>query len=130
MSTELLLPPLVPEASLAAVRRWPSEDARRWVEEFVHHAAEDPRLCAVVVYGSAVRDVSESSDVDLLYVYAGDELAFDAPPMDVDVRGFHSQTVDERIATGDEVLGWSLRFGTPLFQRDEYWADLQGRWTD
>jgi predicted nucleotidyltransferase len=128
MSIQLISSPSVLDARLAAVRRWPSEDARRWVERFVRRAAEDPRLCAVVVYGSAVRDVSESSDVDLLYVYAGDELAFDAPPIDVDLRAFRSETVDEWVASGDEVLGWSLRLGIPLFERDGYWTRLQECW--
>jgi predicted nucleotidyltransferase len=129
MSIESISPPPVLDASLAVVRRWPSEDAQRWVEQFVHQAAEDPRLCAVVVYGSAVRDVSESSDVDLLCVYAVDEMVFDAPPMDVDLRAFQSDTVDERVASGDEVLGWSLRLGIPLFERDGYWTRLQASWT-
>jgi hypothetical protein len=128
MSIELILPPSVIDASLAAVRRWPSEDARQWVEQFAHCAASDPRLFAVVAYGSAVRDVAESSDVDLLYVYAGDQLVFDAPPIDVDLRAFQSETVDERVASCDEVLGWSLRFGVPLFERDGYWTKLQTGW--
>ncbi|HEV7587581.1 MAG TPA: hypothetical protein VGO40_05575 [Longimicrobium sp.] len=118
------------DANLAAVRRWPSEDARRWVDQFVHRAAEDPRICAVVVYGSAARDVPESSDVDLLYVHTGDRITFDVPPVDLDLRGFPSETVDERIASGDEVLGWSLRFGVPLFQREGYWTELQTCWAD
>jgi len=127
MSIETTLSPSVIDAGLAAVRRWPSDDARGWVEQFVRRAAEDSRLCAIVVYGSAIRDVEDSSDVDLLCVYAGDELAFDAP-MDVDLRTFQSETVDERVAAGDEVLGWSLRFGVPLFERDGYWTELQSRW--
>jgi hypothetical protein len=127
MST-VILPPHVLDADLAAIRRWPSEDARRWVERFVRGAADEPRLLAVVAYGSSVRDVPDSSDIDLLYVYSGDDVDLGMPPLDVELRGFQVETLDDRVAAGDEVLGWSLRLGVPLFVRDGCWTELQSRW--
>jgi predicted nucleotidyltransferase len=129
MPTELVLQPHVLEG-LAEVRRWPSEEARQWVEQFVHDAADDPRIHAIVAYGSAVRDVPESSDVDLLYVYSGEDAASATPPMDVELREFQAETLDDRVAAGDEVLGWSLRYGVPLFEREGWWTRLQSRWAD
>jgi predicted nucleotidyltransferase len=117
-----------PLAALAGIRRWPSDEARHWVEAFVSDARDDPRICTIVAYGSAVRDVPESSDVDLLYVYAGDAADLDTPPMDVELRGFQLETLDDRVASGDEVLGWSLRFGVPLYERDGCWTALRARW--
>jgi hypothetical protein len=127
MLTDLALQSHVIEG-LAAVRHWPSEAARRWVEQFVHDAADDPRIHAIVAYGAAVRDVPESSDVDLLYLYSGDDAASGMPPMDVELRGFQAETLDDRVAAGDEVLGWSLRYGVPLLERDGCWTKLQTRW--
>jgi len=126
--TNVLL--LSAEPHLAAIRRWPSDDARTWVEAFVRDATGAPRVCAIVAYGSAVRAVPGSSDVDLLYVFSGDGIREDVPPMDVDLRGFSAETLDERIASGDEVLGWSLRFGVPLFERDAYWTRLKAHWAN
>lgn len=128
MPNDLVLQPPAPAASLAAIRRWPSDDARRWVAALLDEAAADPRFLAIVAYGSAVRDVPASEDVDLLYVYEGDTVAVDAPLFDVDLRGYAAGTLDERIASGDEVLGWSLRLGVPLFERDSYWTTLRARW--
>lgn len=65
------------DAGLAAIRRWPSERARAWVERFVCDAAENPCVVAIVAYGSTVRDAGESEDVDLLYVHLGAEVAAD-----------------------------------------------------
>jgi hypothetical protein len=128
MPTEQTLQPRVFDA-LAVVRRWPSDDARRWVEQFVHDAADDQRILAIVAYGSAVRDVPESGDVDLLYIHSGDDLELDAPPMDVELRAFRAESLDDRVMAGDEVLGWSLRLGIPLFERDGCWTELRTRWS-
>jgi len=96
----------------------------------VRDAADDPRICAIVAYGSAVREVRSSGDVDLLCVFSGDEDRAPVPPMDIELRGFSAEAVDEQIASGDEVLGWSLRLGLPLFERDGYWARLKARWAN
>ena len=118
------------DTSLAAIRRWPSDEAREWVEAFVRDAGDDPRICAIVAYGSAVREVRSSGDVDPLYVFSGDGIREDIPPMDVELRGFSAEAIDQQIASGDEVLGWSLRLGIPLFGRDGYWTRLRARWTN
>jgi hypothetical protein len=128
MTNTSLLSLDAPLAATAGIRRWPSDEVRSWVEAFVVDAKGDPRICAIVGYGSAVRDVGRSDDVDLLYVFAGDGIEAATPPFDVDLRGFRMEDVDQRIAAGDEVLGWSLRHGLPLFERDGYWTELQARW--
>ncbi|HEX2205484.1 MAG TPA: hypothetical protein VHG91_19390, partial [Longimicrobium sp.] len=50
------------------------------------------------------------------------------PPLDVDVRGYERATVDEEIARGHEVLGWAVRFGVALWERDGFWSTLAERW--
>jgi hypothetical protein len=116
-------------AELAAgIRRWPSTEARHWIERFVADSAQDPRMLTIVAYGSTVREVAESGDIDLLYVFSHDAPLPIDPPFDVDVRGFRVDTVDQEIASGDEVLGWSLRHGVPLLDTDGYWSRLRDDW--
>ncbi|HEX6746698.1 MAG TPA: hypothetical protein VF092_05330 [Longimicrobium sp.] len=104
--------------------RWPNEEARVWVAQLL----TDTRVAVVVIYGSAVRAVTESNDVDLLLV-ADTEPAY-APPLDVDLHWVDAAQVDSAVAAGDEVLGWGLRFGIPLVDREGIWARLIERWGD
>lgn len=113
---------------LAAVKRWPSADAREWVTRLVSYLCAQPQVRAVVLYGSAVRDVEDSADVDLLFVYEGYPPIFESPPLDVDVRGYESTEIDAQIAAGHDVLGWALRFGAPVWERSRFWSDLVARW--
>jgi hypothetical protein len=41
-----LLSPHAPLAALAGIRRWPSDEARHWVEAFVGDACDDPMMNA------------------------------------------------------------------------------------
>lgn len=107
--------------------RWPSDEARDWVSELVVRAMDDPAILAVVIYGSAVRNVDEPGDLDLLMVHRGAMIEPHAP-MDVDLCLYEEREVDSRIAGGDEVLGWGLRFGVPAFEREDCWSTLAARW--
>lgn len=124
MSTVALL--TQPPRALGSVR-WPSDEARVWVSELAGRAVDDPAILAVVIYGSAVRNVDEPGDLDLLVVHRGAKLESGAP-MEVDLRMYHASELDGRIAAGDEVLGWALRFGVPVFERDDCWSTLAARW--
>jgi hypothetical protein len=110
--------------------RWPSTEARAWTLAFVADASSRAGILAVVAYGSAVREVESSADVDLLFVYEGDPPELDPPPGDVDLRGYASDDVEALLAGGHDVLGWALRFGVALWQRDGWWDDLAARWRD
>ena len=61
---------LDPQDTLVAVRSWPSERARSWTLTAMRVAGTDPAVRAVVGSGSAVRDVEQSDDLDLVLVYA------------------------------------------------------------
>ena len=56
-------------ARLGRLTRWPSREARHWVERFVLAASRDASTAAVVMFGSIARPVDKAQDVDLLYVY-------------------------------------------------------------
>jgi hypothetical protein len=110
--------------------RWPSTEARAWTRAFVADASGRADILAIVAYGSAVREVESSADLDLLFVYEGDAPELDPPPVDVDLRGYASDDVEALLAGGHDVLGWALRFGMALWQRDGWWDGLAARWRD
>lgn len=122
------LPQAPPAVGLAGVRRWPSRTAREWVERLAASWCDVPGVLALVAYGSAVRDVPGSADVDLLFVYDGAPPALPAAPLDVDLRGYDKAEVEPRIAVGHDVLGWALRFGVVICERDRFWSALAERW--
>ena len=118
------------DGALALVRRWPSHAARRWTRDFLAQFCDDPRVLAVVVYGSAVRNVSDSADVDLLFIYEDTFPDVSAPPFDVDVRGYDKASVETQLCSGHDLLGWAVRHGLVLCERAGYWTDLVSRWQE
>ena len=60
-----------PGEALTAVRAWPSEGARTWTINAVRQAERDAVITAIVASGSAVRDVEQSDDLDLVLVHRG-----------------------------------------------------------
>lgn len=117
-------------SALAQVRRWPSAEARRWTAGFLGTFCDDPSILAIIVYGSSVRNVVRSSDIDLLFVYETLIPHVPIPPFDIDVRGYERSTVEEHLRTGHDLLGWAVRYGVILCERSGYWSDLVERWRD
>ncbi len=115
-------------ARTQVIRHWPSEEAREWTERFLEKTCNDPEVLAVVAFGSAVRRVSYSADLDLLYIYRSEDPRVDSPPLDIDVRGYDQAGVEERIEAGHDLLCWTLRYGRVICEREGFWTDLQSRW--
>ena len=113
---------------LESAEKWPSVAAREWVEQLIQIAFDRADILAIVAFGSIVRDVSISADVDLLFVYESEKPTFATPPLDVDVKAYRKTDVESLVARGHELLCWSIRFGTVLHQKDRYWSDLQQTW--
>ena len=109
--------------------RWSSESARHWVFESFPKLCESPGVLAVVMFGSSIRPVASSFDFDCLYIFRGERPALPTPPMDVDLRGYEASQIDELIAAGHDLLGWSLRLGALVCEREEYWTQLSARWS-
>jgi hypothetical protein len=111
-----------------ADKRWPSEQARSWA------STEIPRLCAseevyaVVLFGSIVRNVNTSTDLDVLYVYGSVPPKHSKPPLDVDLRKFKRDEVDSELRNGNDLLGWCIRYGELVCERDRYWTNLVKEW--
>ena len=107
---------------------WPSDVAKEWVVQFVQMAYDQPDIRAIVAFGSIVRDVSYSVDVDLLFVYNLEIPGFTTPPLDVDVRAYSQSDVESLVAKGHDLLCWSIRFGRAIHEKNRYWTDLRNKW--
>ena len=48
------------------ILRWPTENSRRWLEDFLSVVATDVNVVAVVAVGSTIRSAVRSEDLDLV----------------------------------------------------------------
>lgn len=71
--------------ALRAVRSWPNSKARAWTIDAVAVARQDVATKALVASGSAVRDVVQSDDLDLVLVYRKSRPNLPRPPIGVDL---------------------------------------------
>lgn len=124
-----------PRASAAASAReavgsvrWPSAEARAWAECAFADLCTRRNVVAVVLFGSAVRPVESSYDLDCLYIYRGARPPLPPAPMDVDLRAYPAHQVEELIRGGHDLLGWCLLYGRVLCERAGYWTRLGDKW--
>ena len=103
---------------------WPSAASRDWVFAFAERVCADPNTRGLVLIGSIARQVPQCTDVDLLYIYEGQSLATGDHPLDVDIRRYSSDEVKSRVATSQDVISWSLRFGRVICEHDAFWTKL------
>ena len=115
---------------LIAVRSWPSEFARTRTLSAIRVARADAAMMAVVASGSAVRDVEQSDDLDLLMVYAMRRPSLPRPPIDVDLRLYEQTNALRKLEAGHEYLSWTIRYGRVLFEREAWWTRLSEVWID
>lgn len=116
------------DSGLKTIRRWPTERAKVWVQTYVHDAASDPLVLAVLAVGSAVREGVPSNDVDLLVILAGPAAARrEHPPLEVDLRTYPADIVESEIRRGHDYLGWAAKFGAVLHEKDGFWSKLLSR---
>src|SRR5713101_2808210 len=112
------------------VRRWPSQEAKEWLESFIPQACLHPSVLAVVAFGAAVRTACFTADIDLLVVYERPKPTFQGRPIDVDIRWYERSQAERFIMEGQELLGWVLRFGEPICEQKGYWTKLRQEWLD
>ena len=116
--------------ALAQILRWPTERSREWICKFLTSAPANESILAVVAIGSAVRPNVSSDDLDLIVIAAEATPLQISPPIEVDLRLYSAAIVDAQIASGHDLLGWAVKFGRVLFQRDHYWDRMVGSWQD
>lgn len=110
------------------ILRWPTDRSRRWVDDFLGRAANDPNLLAVIAIGSAVRPGVESEDLDLLAICRDRSGVSERPPIEVDLRKIALNRVEPSIRSGNDLLVWAVQFGRPLFDCEGLWAAVTRRW--
>ncbi len=118
------------EALARAVLRWPTERSRDWTLDLLGLAYGDPNVTAIVAAGSAVRPGVTSTDLDLV-VIGEDRVDFKKKyraPLEIDILTYASSDVEGSIEKGHDMLGWAVKFGKGLFQRDGYWDEVVSRW--
>ena len=66
-------------------------------------------------------------------VICGDALGFkkkNRAPWEIDIRVYDPAEVESFLERGQDMLGWAVKFGKVLFQRDSYWDEVVRRWRD
>ena len=110
------------------VRRWPSEEAKEWIESFIPRACSLPSVLAVVAFGASTRSNCFTTDVDLLVIYEDVKPKIQDRPIDVDIRWYERILAERFIGEGQELLGWVVRFGELVCEREGYWTELRKEW--
>ena len=116
------------DQALAAVRSWPNSRARLWTIDAVAVARQGAVILAIVASGSAVRDVAHSDDLDLVLVYRKCPPNLPRPQIGVDLQQHEAAEVPRKLSNGHDFLSWAVRFGRPLFEREQWWSRLQADW--
>jgi hypothetical protein len=110
------------------ILRWPTERARKWTCDFLNSAPANRSLLAVVAIGSAIRPNVASTDLDLIVISAEAVPLHISPPMEIDLRVYSVVAISAKIASGHDLLGWAVKFGKVLFQRDHCWDTIIDDW--
>lgn len=117
------------EHGLDVVRRWVGS-SRNWIESFLAEAKSNPSIIAIVAMGSAVRERGHRrSDMDLLVLYSGKRPLVEAP-LEVDIRWYPINKLEELLSSGHEIVCWALKFGFALYDVEGRWTELERKWKD
>ena len=116
------------ERATDEVHRWPTPRARDWTNAFLDSAVSNPNIVAVVAVGSAVRPCVRSGDIDLVVICKGPTDIDQARPLEVDLRVYYIADIDARLESGHDLLGWAVKFGRVLFQREGFWDKVVESW--
>jgi len=118
------------KGAAAEVLRWPTARSKEWVCRFLLSASNDANITSVIAIGSAVRPSVSSADLDLAVVCNHAELLKLSPPLEIDLRVYRAEKIQAQIEKGHDVLGWAVKFGRALYQRDRYWDTVVNLWCD
>ena len=110
------------------IHRWPTGRARQWLSSFLDRVRRDPNVVAVVAVGSSVRFGVTSDDLDVLVLCRDTERFRERAPIEVDLRRIGIDSVDESIRAGRDLVIWAVRFGRPVFDRGNVWANIVRNW--
>ncbi len=112
------------------IHRWPTSRSKAWTETFLSSVKKDENIMAVVAVGSAVRPSVQSFDLDLVVICRESIKIKTKPPVEIDLRAYLASQVDELIRSGNDLLGWTVKFGRVLFQRERFWDTIRETWLE
>lgn len=112
----------------AVLSSWPTTRARQWLDSFLDRARSDANVLVVVGIGSSVRPGFSADDLDLVVLCRDCTRLSEKPPIEVDLRCFDWDRVDEELRRARDMLVWSVRFGKTLYDPDDRWDGLTSRW--
>lgn len=110
------------------IYRWPTSRSKTWTATFLSSAKRDENIMAVIAVGSAVRPSVQSFDLDLVVICRESTRIKDKPPVEIDMRAYLANQIDELIQGGNDLLGWTVKFGRVLFQRERFWDTVIETW--
>jgi len=113
---------------LAPIQRWPTPRSKVWTANFLDSARNDGNIVAVIAVGSAIRPAVSSVDLDLVVICRDPAELKYKPPIEIDMRAYAVEQVDRLIDSGNDLLGWAVKYGSALFQRDNYWDSIVTSW--
>lgn len=116
--------------SADAIHRWPTPRSEAWVRSLLEDASSNGSIVAIVAVGSSVRPEVPSADLDLVMICRAPVTLKPKPPLEIDLRMYEAANVDSEIARGNDLLGWAVKFGRVLFERDGYWSAILESWRD
>lgn len=124
--------PAVPskEGHSDPIRRWPTPRSKNWTLNLLKEAHSNENVMAVIAVGSAVRPSVTSVDLDLIVICRKVSELTLKPPLEIDLRTYQAGQVDMQVAKGNDMLGWAIKFGRVLFQREGYWDSIVELWRD
>lgn len=96
----------------------------------MNEATDNDNIIAVVAVGAAVRPAVPSVDLDLVVICREPANLRVKPPLEIDLRKYRADQVQQELARGNDLLGWAVKFGRVLFQRDLYWNAVSESWRD
>lgn len=112
------------------VERWPTPKSMAWTRGLLEQASLDENVLAVIAIGSAVRPGVRSLDLDIVMISREPVKPKTKPPVEVDLRSYLAAAVEAELAKGDDLLGWAIKFGRVLFEREGFWSALVESWKD
>jgi len=112
------------------IHRWPTSRSKTWTATFLSSVQKDENIMAVVAVGSAVRPSVQSFDLDLVVICREPTKMKAKPPVEIDLRAYAASRVDELIRSGNDLLGWTVKFGRVLFQRERFWDAVLKTWLE
>jgi hypothetical protein len=99
-------------------------------KNFLEYARGDCNIPAIIAIGSAVRPALISIDLDLVVICREPARLKIKPPIEVDLHVYPATQVHSLISSGDDLLGWAVKFGRILFQQQGYWDSILETWGD